>query len=296
MGKKMLFVFNPTSGKSLIKNKLVDILDVFTKAGYEIEVYVTQKSLDATEIIARKGNLYDLVVCSGGDGTLNESVNGIMQFDEENRPCIAYIPAGTTCDFASSHKIPKNMVHAAEFIVKGRPHGVDVGQFADKYFDYVATFGAFTDIPYKTSRESKKLLGHSAYVLEGAKSLNKIKPYTVKVECDEFNFDGKLLVGMVSNSNQIAGFKGLNGKDSRLDDGEFEVLLLEYSKNPVDFIDMMKGLLQPSYKCQYVHRFKTKEIKFISDKSIAWDIDGEFGGKYTEVDIKNHHQAMKLIK
>lgn len=294
MSKKMLFVFNPCAGKSLIKNKLMDILNIFTKAGYEIEVYVTQRARDATRIISEKGAHKDLVVCSGGDGTLNEAVNGLMQL--ENKPYIGYIPAGTTCDFAASHKIPKNMINAAKNIVSGKAHGIDVGQFADKYFAYVATFGAFTDIPYKTSSKSKALLGHPAYVIEGAKSLKSLKPYYAEIKCDEFEFSGEVFIGMVSNSNQIAGFKGLNGKDSRLDDGQFEVLLLEYSKELSDFIDMMKALLQPEYACKFVHRFKTSNISFIFREPIEWDIDGEYGGAYRKVTILNHHQAMNLIK
>ena len=294
MDKKMLFVFNPCAGKSLIKNKLMYILDIFTKAGYEVEVHVTQKALDATDVIAKRGKGKDIIVCSGGDGTLNEAVNGLMQLDD--RPCIGYIPAGTTCDFAASHSIPKNMIKAAEIIAKGKCQKIDVGQFADKYFDYVATFGAFTDIPYKTSRKSKALLGHPAYIIEGAKSLMNLKPHYAQVQCEEFEFDGEVFVGMVSNSNQIAGFKGLNGKDSRLDDGEFEVLLLEYSRRPGDFAEMMKALLNPDYKCQFVHRFKTKEIKFAFKEEMDWDIDGEFGGSYREVSILNHRQAMNLVK
>lgn len=294
MDKKMLFVFNPCAGKSLIKSKLVNILDIFIKAGYEVEVYVTQKTLDATDVVLRKGEEKDIIVCSGGDGTLNEAVNGLMQL--EHKPAIGYIPAGTTCDFAASHNIPKNMIKAAEIIAMGKSQRIDVGQLEDKYFDYVATFGAFTDIPYKTSRKSKALLGHPAYIIEGAKSLMDLKPHYAQIRCEEFDFSGEIFVGMVSNSNQIAGFKGLNGKDSRLDDGEFEVLLLEYSRKPGDFAEMMKALLNPQYKCQFVHRFKTKEIEFEFKEPMDWDLDGEFGGTYNKVCILNHHQAMNLIK
>ncbi len=294
MAKKMLFVFNPCAGKSLIKNKLMSILDIFTKGGYEVEVYVTQKQGDATRVIKHKGSQKDIIVCSGGDGTLNEAVNGIMQL--EKKPSLAYIPAGTTCDFAASHKIPKNMVHAAREIVTEEAHAIDIGQLGDRYFDYVATFGAFTDVPYKTSRKSKALLGHQAYIIEGAKSLKKLKPYYAKVKSEEFEFEGELFVGMVSNSNQIAGFKGLNGKNSRLDDGEFEVLLLEYSKDLSDFVEMMKALLQPDYKCKFVHRFKTKNIEFTFKEQVDWDLDGEFGGSYENVSIINHNKAISLVK
>ena len=174
--KKMLFVFNPRSGKEQIKGQLMEILDIFTKAGYELRVHVTQKQKDAMEVVARLGKKVDVVVCSGGDGTLNETISGMMKL--KKMPLLGYIPAGSTNDFATSLRIPKRMPLAAWDIVEGTPFAIDTGTFCeDRNFMYIAAFGAFTEVSYLTSQDRKNLLGHQAYMLEGVKSLAGLKPF-----------------------------------------------------------------------------------------------------------------------
>ena len=294
MSRKMLFVFNPLSGKAQIRTKLMDILDIFTKAGYQIEVYVTQRAMDAKRIVEERGAEMDLIVGSGGDGTLNEVVSGVMGFSE--KPCIGYIPAGTTNDVAASHKIPRNMLRAAERIVMGTACPVDVGSFDERYFVYVAAVGAFTDVPYKTSHELKAVLGHPAYILEAVKGLGAIKAHHVIMETETERYEGDVLVGMVSNANQIAGFKGLNGKNVRLDDGAFEILLVENPQNIFQIPEVVTNLLQNGHKSKLVRHFTASHVKFQFEEPVEWVLDGEFGGKRTEVSIDNLCRAVQVMK
>lgn len=294
MSKRMLFVFNPLSGKAQIRTKLMDILDIFIKAEYQVEVHVTQRALDARRVVEERGQCMDLIVGSGGDGTLNEMVSGVMGM--ERRPRLGYIPAGTTNDFAASHKIPRNMIRAAESIVMGAACPVDIGSFNERYFTYVAAFGAFTDVPYKTPREIKAVLGHPAYILEAAKSLGGIKASHVIMETEKEHYEGDVLVGMVSNANQIAGFKGLNGKNVRLDDGIFEVLLVENPQNILQLPEVVTSLLQNGHKSKLVRHFMASRVKFRFEEATEWVLDGEFGGKRKEVIIENRCRAVQIMK
>ena len=294
MDKKMLFVFNPQSGKSQIRTKLMDILDIFVKAGYHVEIHVTQRALDARRVVEERGGSMDLIVGSGGDGTLNEIVSGVMGM--ERRPRIGYIPAGTTNDFAASHRIPRNMIKAAEAIVLGTARPVDVGRFNERYFTYVAAFGAFTDVPYKTPRELKAMLGHPAYIIEAVKSLGGVRARHIVMEADGASYEGDVLVGMVSNANQIAGFKGLNGKNVRMDDGKFEVLLVENPQNIIQFPDVVASLLQNGHQSRLVKHFTASRIRFRFEAPVEWVLDGEFGGKRKEVVIDDIFRAVQIMK
>ena len=178
MKKKLLFVFNPRSGKAQIKNQLLDIVDTMVKADYEVTIYPTQCAGDAKEKVEAYAENYDLVVCSGGDGTLDEVVTGMMH--RKTKVPLGYIPAGSTNDFASSLGIPKDMEKAAEAAVTGKPFPCDVGLFNGDYFVYVAAFGLFTEVSYKTSQEWKNVLGHAAYILEGAKCLHDIPSFMMQ--------------------------------------------------------------------------------------------------------------------
>ena len=203
--KKMLFIYNPKAGKAQIRNKLADILDVFTRGGYEITIYPTQKREDAMEKTMTRDRDYDIVVCSGGDGTLNETISGMLQL--KKTPSLGYIPAGSTNDFASSLKISKNMEKAAREIVNGFPVPVDAGMFCgDRSFIYIAAFGAFTEVSYQTPQDRKNLLGHQAYMIESVKSLASIKPYHMRVEWDDQILEEDFVFGMVTNTRSVGGF------------------------------------------------------------------------------------------
>ena len=192
--KKMLFIVNPKSGREQIRSKLLEVLDLFSAAGYEIQIHITQRQKDAAEAAARWGQEKDLVVCSGGDGTLNEVISGMMELPRA--PLLGYIPSGSTNDYASSLEIPKQTMDAARNVLEGQPFPIDVGKFCkDRYFVYIAAFGAFTEISYQTSQDKKNLLGHQAYMLEGVKGLGALKSHRMKVNGTAMSWRKNLFSG-----------------------------------------------------------------------------------------------------
>lgn len=291
--KKLFFIFNPRSGKEQIRTKLLDILDVFVKAGFLVSVYVTQAPQDAIREVKRHGRGKQLIVCSGGDGTLNEVLTGMMSMEPKKRPILGYIPAGSTNDYASSLGISKNMKKAAQCAVDGVDFAADVGRFGlDRYFVYVAAFGAFTEVSYSTPQESKNFLGHQAYMLEAVKRVTSLKSYRMKFEWDGKVLEEEFLLGMVTNTISIGGFKGLVGLDVALDDGEFEVLLVRKPRTPGDLGSIVSYLLLKEGENDCVFQFRTKFLKVTSEEAVDWTLDGEFGGSHTEVTIENLNQAI----
>lgn len=293
MKKRLLFVFNPHSGKAQIKNQLLDIVDVMVKAEYEVTIYPTQAQGDAIHKVETEAGDYDMVVCSGGDGTLDEVVTGMMRRTE--KVPLGYIPAGSTNDFATSLGIPKDMVKAAENAVRGRAFPCDIGAFNRDYFVYVAAFGLFTEVSYKTSQEWKNVLGHAAYILEGVRSLHDIPAYLMQVEYNNTRIQDEFIYGMISNSTSVGGFKGMTGKDVLLDDGVFEVTLIKKPRNPIELNEIIASLINLVDDTDMVYSFKTDEVKFTAKNTIPWTLDGEFGGDQTEVVIKNLSQAVQIM-
>lgn len=292
--KNMLFVFNPRSGREQIKRHLMEILDIFSGAGYDIHVHATQKQGDAAEIVRRLGNRMHLIVCSGGDGTLNEVISGMMEL--KRTPLLGYIPAGSTNDFASSLKLPRQMGKAAEAIVKGKPFPIDMGIFCgDRHFVYIAAFGAFTEVSYQTSQDKKNRLGHQAYMLEGLKSLSAIRPCHMRVEWEEGTLEEDFVFGMVTNTVSVGGFKGLVNQSVALNDGVFEVLLIRMPRTPADLSNIVSYMFLKEQPNEYVYKFKTSAIRFVSDGEVDWVLDGEFGGSRTQADITNQKERVSIL-
>lgn len=291
--KRMLFVYNPNSGMGLLKPKLSDVLDIFVKGGYEVTAYPTQCSQDAVRKVSEYTEEYDLVACSGGDGTLDEVVTGMMR--RENRVPIGYIPAGTTNDFASSLQISKNMLEAAETIVNGTPFPFDIGQFNEGYFVYIAAFGIFTDVSYETKQSMKNILGHMAYLLEGAKRLFNIPSYKLKVTHDGETIEDEFIFGMVTNSRSVGGFKGITGENVIFDDGVFEVTLFKTPKNPVELNELIGAIVMRQINPDRMYSFKSGKVHFESVEEIPWTLDGEFGGAHEEVVIENKKQVLQIM-
>lgn len=293
--KKMIFVFNPRSGKEQIRNKLLDILDIFTKCGYDVTVHVTQEPLDAMRVVKRCARGKNLVVCSGGDGTLNEVVSGLMTFPPGKRPVLGYIPSGSTNDYASSIGISKNMKKAALDAVSGSTFAVDIGKFGEeKYFVYVAAFGAFTEVSYRTPQETKNLLGHQAYMLEAVKRVTNLKAYRMKFEWDGGTLDDEFIIGMITNTISIGGFKGLVGLNVALDDGEFEVLLVRKPRTPKDIASIASYLILREGENDCVYQFRANRLKVTSPEPVDWSLDGEYGGSRTETLIENMNRAVAI--
>lgn len=291
--KKLLFIFNPYSGKAQIKNKLLEIVDIMVKAGYEVTIYPTQARADALNLVQKWAKKYDLVVCSGGDGTLDEAVSGMML--SEKKVPLGYIPAGSTNDFANSLKIPKDMVKAAKAAVSGKKFACDVGKFNDSFFIYVAAFGIFTAVSYKTSQEWKNILGHAAYILEGAKSLHEITSYHMRVEYEDQVIEDEFIYGMITNSNSVGGFKNMTGKNVLLDDGKFEVTLIRKPKNLVELNEILASLSNMIDDTDAIYSFKSDCITFYAEEKVPWTLDGEYGGNPQEVKISNQQQALEIM-
>ena len=291
--RKLLFVFNPKSGMGLIKNNLLDIVDVMVKAGYEPTVYPTQARGDATRKVKEDGAGYERIVCSGGDGTLDEVVTGLIEAKLDIP--LGYIPAGSTNDFARTLRIPSDMVKAAEIAVGDHIFSCDVGRFNEDTFIYIAGFGIFTEISYDTPQELKNVLGHAAYILSAAKSLTSIPNYLMQVEANGEVIQDRFIYGMITNSISVAGFTGLTGKDVELDDGEFEVTLIKSPDNPLELTEIIEYLTGIISETKMVYKFKTSEVSIRSRSSVCWTMDGENGGEHWNVEIKNLHKKLQIL-
>lgn len=294
MNKKLFFVFNPRSGKGQIRSQLLGIVDTFVKSGYEVTIYPTQEPEDALRKIPEVAEEYDLIVCSGGDGTLDEVVTGMMHSD--TLIPLGYIPAGSTNDFAHSLKIPKDMQKAADIAVNGTPFPCDVGEFNGDYFVYIAAFGLFTDVSYMTSQNLKNVFGHVAYLLEGARRLYDIPSYFLEVEVNGEVIRDEFVYGMVSNSTSVGGMKNMTGKNVKLDDGEFEVTLIKMPQNPIQLNEILANLMMPKpIQTPYIYTYKTDHIKMSCEDYVPWTLDGEFGGEHKEVEITNHCRRITFM-
>ena len=292
--KRLLFIYNPHAGKELLKPKLSDIIDIFVKAGYEVVAYPTQSYRDAYRKVSEyDSDEYDLVVCSGGDGTIDEVVTGMMQRDK--RDPIGYIPTGTTNDFANSLHIPKGLLRAADNAVNGTLFPCDVGKFNDDIFVYIAAFGLFTDVSYQTKQEMKNVLGHLAYVLEGTKRLFNVPSYRIKVTHDGETLEDEFIFGMVTNSRSVGGFRNMIGKQVVFDDGLFEVTLIKTPKNPLALQEIVASLLIEQVDTKQMYSFKTGRITFESLEEIPWTLDGEFGGAHDEVTVENLNRQLRIM-
>lgn len=291
--RKILFVYNPRAGKTRIKNNLFEIIDIFTKAGFEVTTYPTQSPGDAIVAVRNRSDRYDLLICSGGDGTLDEVVTGMMQCSKKIP--IGYVPAGSTNDFANSLMIPKNMMKAANVIIKEKYFACDVGTFNEDVFVYIAAFGLFTDISYETNQQVKNLLGHMAYIMEGMKRLSTIKAYAMKISVNDIVIEDEFMYGMITNSTSVGGFKKMTGKWVKLNDGLFEVTLIKRPKNPVELNNILSALLGKNMNKDYMYCFKTAHLEIESEEEIPWTLDGEYGGKVKNVVIDNKKQAIDII-
>ena len=276
--KKLLFIFNPISGKGLVKNKVYEIIDIFTKAGYASFVHPTQRAGEAIEKVQEFAPIVDLIVCSGGDGTLDEVITGLYK-GKFSLP-VGYIPAGSTNDFANSLSISKDPLQAAKDIVEGKVYHCDLGLFNGNPFVYVAAFGAFTEVSYNTNQDLKNALGHLAYILEGAKQLTNIPSFWLKASADGFSAEGEYIFGMVTNSKSVGGFKNLVGENVELDDGRFEVTLIRKPKNPLEWQEVLASLASLVDETDLIDTLKVEWLSIESAENIPWTLDGEFGGEH----------------
>ena len=291
--KKLLLIINPVAGRNQAQADLFKMVRVFSEHDCEVTVYPTRGPQDCTRKVLADAGRFDLVVCCGGDGTLNEMVSGMMQ--REDPVPMGYIPLGSTNDFAASLHLPSHVEEAALRCVEGTAFHMDVGSLNDRYFNYIAAFGAFTEASYATPQQIKNALGHLAYILEGVKSLGRLQPIHVRITADGETFEEDYLFGAVTNTVSLGGVLRLDPSRVLLDDGMYELLLVKNPQNPAEAQAMLSALMLQNYDGPLVRMLRASDILFESNHEISWTIDGEFGGSFSTTHILNNKNAVTLM-
>ena len=293
MGQKILLIANPMAGMRKVQRMLPKVIKLFENNGYEVQYYETKSRGDGTDAVIRYADSCDLVVSAGGAGTLNETVTGLMSLD--NRPALGYIPAGSTNDFATSLGLPSDIMKAAKNVVEGSPRLLDIGKINERYFSYVASFGAFTDASYSTPQNLKNTLGHLAYVLEGVKELPNIRPRHIKLVSDGEVYEDEWLFGSISNSTSLGGIVRLNAGLVDFSDGLFEVMLIKNPKNAIEVSKILISLQSRKYDEDFITFFRTSDISITTDGETPWSLDGEYYAGSESIAVKNIHHAIRFI-
>ena len=297
MDKKLLFIVNPRAGKRKSREPLFDAVSIYSEAGYLVSVRVTSHPGEATELAEDLGEEFDLVVCHGGDGTLNETVNGVMRIPREYRPLVSYLPGGSTNDFAASLNISSNPAEAALSAMRLEPRKLDVGRFGERNFVYVASFGAFTKTTYTVPQDIKNVFGHFAYMLDGVKNLDTLCPYRMKITADGEVFDGEYLFGAISNSTSIAGLMKLSDEEVLFNDGLFELLLVPVPRTSAAMQALILALVNKDYYNSEGLIFRhVKHVTAETAEDIPWTLDGEYdpGAPFVEIGIEENGLTMMI--
>ena len=292
--KKMLFVMNPFAGTRRANRHLVGILSIFNRAGYQVTAHMTAGPGDAAQIVEKLAPEMDVVTCCGGDGTFNETVTGLMRSGA--KAPIGYIPAGSTNDFATSLRLPTRILDAARAIVEGKAFLYDVGSFADRYFSYVASFGAFTKASYATPQNVKNALGHAAYVLSGIQEITQLHTTHMRLELDEEMIEDDFLFGAISNSTSVGGVLTLRPDLVDMADGQFEVLLIRKPHTLAELTECIHALQTQQYNCRMITFRSASKVHAISAEPIVWTLDGERADEQQDTIIQNCHHAISLLQ
>lgn len=292
--KKLLLILNPCSGKKKASHALADVVNVFNRGGYDVTVYITAARGDATKVVAQRAPEFDLVVCAGGDGTFNETISGLLAGGHDTP--IGYLPAGSTNDFASSLHLSKNLVEAARDIVEGTPRRLDVGRFNDRYFSYVASFGAFTRASYATSQNVKNALGHLAYILSGIKELAYIRSRRLRFTLDDGRvLEDEYIFGAISNSTSVAGILTLSEDLVDMNDGVFELLLVRKPENLLELNDCVLALTTQDYHTPMLTFTSARSVEIEAPEDMDWTLDGEREPGSAHCRAENLHDAIRIV-
>ena len=291
--RKLLLIINPKAGRTKSAEPLFEACVAFSQAGYLLSVRTTKSPADAVRIAAEEGANFDVVVAVGGDGTLNQVVSGLNHL--EHPPLLGYIAQGSTNDFASSLKLSKDPIVAANSIIHGEPRQLDVGFWNGRCFVYVASFGAFSRSSYAAPQAAKNALGHFAYILEGMKDITTLRPYKIRLTADGEVLDGEYLFGAVCNSISIGGLMKLNPERVVLDDGKFELLLIPNPKNVTQLQNLVKALLNKEYDSEGLVFRHVSSIHFETEEELPWSLDGEYAPSRPVVDIVNHQRTLLFL-
>ena len=291
--KKLLFIVNPRAGRTRSLAPMFDVVARFSQAGYLIKLFTTEGPGDAKRAAAELGGDFDLVVCAGGDGTLNETLCGLMTL--EHRPPVGYIPHGSTNDFANSLHLSKDIVKAARDIVTGDPVPFDIGSFNGRSFSYVASFGAFTKASYATPQNVKNALGHLAYILEGINSIASIRAEHMAIEADGITYEGDYIFGAISNSTSIAGILTLKPEFVDMSDGMFELLLVKAPRDLIELAEIVHMLTTQNYESEMLTFMNAAEFHIHANAETSWTLDGEYQEGCEEIKVENLHHAIRLM-
>ncbi len=291
--KHLLLIVNPAAGTKKATKNLSDIISVFNKAEFDTHVYITTCQGDATEAVKKFGKKADLIVCSGGDGTLNETITGIIEAKLDVP--LGYIPAGSTNDFAGSLHLSHNVITAAEQIVNGQEEIFDIGKFGDRYFSYVASFGAFTKTSYATPQNIKNSLGYMAYILDGIQELSNIRKEHLCIEIDDETFEDDYLFGAVCNSTSVGGILTLRSDLVDMSDGLFEILLIRAPKDFQEMGECLMSLKNQTYDCGMITFRSGKRVTVQAKGKLTWALDGEKANSQDKIVIENLHHRIRLV-
>lgn len=291
--KHLLIIINPKAGKKKANKHIIKIVELFVEAGFIPVVMPTLKQGDGTYFAEKYGCQCDMVLCIGGDGTFNEVVTGIMKCGR--KVPIGYIPGGTTNDFASTLGLSTDVIKDAKSVSEGKAFSMDLGRFNERYFTYVASFGAFTRSSYSTSQNVKNMLGHMAYVLDGITEVAFIKPHHAIIEMDDEVLEGDYIFGAISNATQIGGVLTLDPKQVAIDDGMFEIFLVKKPNTPLELTDIIQSIRLQKYDSELITFKKGKKFKIYADKGTEWSLDGEYQPWQEKVEIENLYHAVDII-
>lgn len=294
MNKKLLLIVNPCSGRAKMRTELLRVVETLSNGGYTVTVYPTKARGDATDCVcALREDEYDRIVVCGGDGTLNEVITGLMQ--SKLHITLGYIPSGTLNEWSSGLGIAKSIPKAAKDITTGKKIQLDMGRFGDRYFAYTASFGAFTDASYSAPQDIKNVLGQAAYFFEGIKSLGNIKPVHLRFKTKEREIEGDFLFGAVSNSMSVGAIVKFDESVVKLNDGQFEVLLIKNPDNILKLQPIIDGILKRDFAKEGIEFFTADSVTVTGGDGLSWTLDGEYAKGEEEIVISNLHNAIELI-
>ena len=291
---KVLIVVNPVAGKAKINRNIIKIRDNIAKIGEkDVIIKYTKKNKNATEIIKKCEIDFDVLFVCGGDGTLNEVIQALCDLDK--RVPIAYLPVGTTNDFAKSLEVPFDIQKLSRNFDLTTIKEVDVGRINNRFFNYVSSTGLFAKTSYQTTSKMKNKYGRFAYVISGVKEVISCKPQRLKIYINNEIVEDEFVYTSISNSCYIGGFKLFRKKDVRLDDGKFEVLLVKGKGKFFETLILLLKIITGNFKDKNIRFYKTNSLKIESDSDIEWSIDGEYGGKTKLVIIENINKYAQYI-
>lgn len=293
MAKRLVLILNPAAGLKQGKRYLADLITVFEEYDYECLTIVTRARGEATQAAARHCGDADLIVAVGGDGTLNEVLQGLVSCG--GSCLIGYIPAGSTNDLGSSLGLNRNLLQCAREIMEGTPRGLDVGSFEGRCFSYIASFGLFTKASYSAPQNLKNLLGHVAYVLEGMKDLLSIRAEHLRLELENESIEDDFIFGAVSNSTSVGGVLTLSESLVSLDDGLFELLLIRMPRSVVELNQIIAALTSQNYDNPMLIFRSVSSVRVYGDPAMPWTLDGEFQSGMEQARIENLHRRVQIL-